>query len=74
MERGLTMVSFANLCHGLVSIGQGLVAGGEDGSASLEGGRCGAALLFWCEVSGVGVCVGGVSGGLVLAWCLSPPT
>ena len=34
--------TFVNLCHGLVTVGQAVVAGGE---------RHEAALLFWCEVS-----------------------
>ena len=42
---GLTVFSFVNLCHGLVTVGQG-------GSASLWGERHGVALLFWCERSG----------------------
>ena len=49
MGQGLTMVSFVNpcqpgvnLCHGLVSVGQAGVDGGE---------RHGLALLFWCECS-----------------------
>ena len=56
MGRGLTVVSFVNLCqpgvnlcHGLVSVGQGVVAGGV---MSLRGERHGSAPLFWCECSG----------------------
>ena len=40
LGRGLTVVSFVNLCHGLVSVGQAV-------AASLWGERHGVALLFW---------------------------
>ena len=44
MGWGLTVVSFVNLCHGLVTVGQAVVAW-------LWGEGHGAALLFWCERS-----------------------
>ena len=71
---GLTVVSFVNFCHGLVSVGQAVVAGGEDVSAGLRGERHGMALLFcgkssrsWGERGCVvgdswGMGAGGVSG------------
>ena len=39
---GLTVVSFVNLCHGLVSVGQGLVAGGGVGYGWVVGVLAGA--------------------------------
>ena len=67
MGWGLTVSTFVNLCHGLVTVGQAGVAGGEGASAWLRGERHGAALLFWCERSRSwrerGVCVGRQSGG-----------
>ena len=65
MRRGLTVVSFVNLCqlgvklcHGLVSVGQTVVTGGEGGAAGLRGATVG----VW--VIGVWESVGGRSGPL----------
>ena len=80
LGRGLTVVSFVNLCHGLVSVGQAV-------AASLWGERHGVALLFWGKgsrswgewgcVVGDSCGVGGRSGcwrALGDARGLSPPT
>ena len=81
--RGLTMVSFVNLCQGLVGVGQA-------GAALSWGEGYGAALLFCVSVAGDGGsgvwlgerggegkglawALGGV-GPVVAARCLSPPT